>query len=259
MKFDTVELEKMVDETPASEQTKSFVDQVEADNEVLFSASEKQIEAYYKSITDKQALTKHFTGRMVNERMNMVELANKVANAPADMDPKELQLLSKQALDEANHFRMVKDVVEYMNGGPIDVKAAVEYELANRMEIKGAKLIAKYDCENDEIAMALYQLIAEGRAARNWAMLSSCVSDPFVSNTYAKIARDEKFHSKMGRRKLLQLCDTQEKQDRVLEIANEMRLDLFEINCKNSTEIEGTRAMVEQAYGKTTSLEAVIA
>ena len=256
MKFDTAELEKMVNETVATESVTAFVDKVEADNEVLFSASEKQIEAYYKSITDKDALTKHFTGRMVNERMNMVELANKVANAPADMDPKELQLLSKQALDEANHFRMVKDVVEYLKGGPVDVKAAVDYELKNRMEIKGAKLIAKYDCENDEIAMALYQLIAEGRAARNWAMLSSCVTDPFVSGTYAKIARDEKFHSKMGRRKLLQLCDTPEKQARVLELANEMRLDLFEINCKNSVELAETREMIEQAYGKREAVEA---
>jgi len=255
MKFDTAELEKMVDETPATEQTRAFVDQLEADNEVLFSASEQQIEAYYKSITDKAALTKHFTGRMVNERMNMVELANKVANAPADMDPKELQLLSKQALDEANHFRMVKDVVEYLNGGPIDVKASVEHELANNRGIKGAKLLSKYECETDEMAMALYQLIAEGRAARNWSMLSSCVTDPFVSNTYAKIARDEKFHSKMGRRKLLQLCDTPEKQARVLELANEMRLDLFEINCANSVELADTRAKIEQAYGKTKQLE----
>jgi hypothetical protein len=249
MKFDTVELEKMVDETPASEQTKSFVDQVEADNEVLFSASEKQIEAYYKSITDKQALTKHFTGRMVNERMNMVELANKVANAPADMDPKELQLLSKQALDEANHFRMVKDVVEYMNGGPIDVKAAVEYELANRMEIKGAKLIAKYDCENDEIAMALYQLIAEGRAARNWAMLSSCVSDPFVSNTYAKIARDEGFHANIGGMKLAQLVTTAEQQAAVEALVGKMRKDLFDISCKNTQEVAAAKELVEEAYG----------
>jgi len=239
--------------------SKEFVAKIVADNQALFQASQHNVRAYFDSKPAQEELVEHFIGRMVNERMNMVELANKVANAPADMDPKELQLLSKQALDEANHFRMVKDVVEYMNGGPIDVKAAVEHELEHNRGIKGAKLLSKYECDTDEIAMALYQLIAEGRAARNWSMLSSCVEDTFVSNTYAKIARDEKFHSKMGRRKLLQLCDTPEKQARVLEIANQMRLDLFEINCANSVELADTRAMIEQAYGKTTPLQAEIA
>jgi len=234
---------------------KEFVEKIKQDNQALFKASQHNVKAYFDSKPSQEELVDHFIGRMVNERMNMVELANKVANAPADMDPKELQLLSKQALDEANHFRMVKDVVEYLNGGPIDVKASVEHELANNRGIKGAKLLSKYECETDEMAMALYQLIAEGRAARNWSMLSSCVTDPFVSNTYAKIARDEKFHSKMGRRKLLQLCDTPEKQARVLELANEMRLDLFEINCANSVELADTRAKIEQAYGKTKQLE----
>lgn len=256
MKFDQAELEKMVEDNEAVDQDlKAFVDQLEADNEALFVASEKQIEAYYKGITDRKVLTKHFIGRMVNERMNMIELAGKVAKASADMDPKELQLLSKQALDEANHFRMVKDVVEYLNGGPIDLKKHVDFEMEKNTAIRGAKLLTKYECETDELAMALYQLIAEGRAARNWAMMAKCVTDPFIAGTYSKIARDEKFHSKMGRRKLLQICDTPEKRARVTELANQMRLDLFEVNCKGTLELEESRKLIEQAYGKTTKLE----
>jgi hypothetical protein len=96
MKFDQAELEKMVEDVDSTNaQVKAFVDQVETDNETLFVASEKQIEAYYKGITDRKQLVKHFIGRMVNERMNMVELASKVANASPDMDPKELQLCCK--------------------------------------------------------------------------------------------------------------------------------------------------------------------
>jgi hypothetical protein len=251
MKFDTAELEKMVAEEVGSKQVTSFVDQIEAENETLFAASERQVEAYYKGRT-REELVKHFTGRMVNERMNMIELAGQVANAPVDMDPKELQLLSKQALDEANHFRMVKDVVEYLNQGPIDVAAAVEFDMANNKAIRGAKILTEYNCDTDELAMALYQLIGEGRAARNWAMMATCVEDSFIATTYAKIARDEKFHSKMGRRKLLQICDTPEKQARVVELAKQMRLDLFEVNCKGTVELPGTREMIEAAYGKTT-------
>lgn len=259
MKFDQAELEKMVDDADGVDQDlKAFVDKLEEENEALFVASEKQIEAYYKGITDKKILTKHFIGRMVNERMNMIELAGKVAKASPDMDPKELQLLSKQALDEANHFRMVKDVVEYLNGGPIDLKKHVDFEMEKNQAIRGAKLLTKYECDTDELALALYQLIAEGRAARNWAMMAKCVTDPFIAGTYSKIARDEKFHSKMGRRKLLQICDTPEKRARVLELANQMRLDLFEVNCKGTLELEESRKLVEQAYGKTTPMTETI-
>jgi rubrerythrin len=258
MKFDQVELEQLAEEGNFSEEVKSFVAKIEADNETLFAVSEKQIENFYKS-RSKAELVKHFTGRMVNERMNMVELAKQVANAGTNMDPKDLQLLSKQVLDEANHFRMTKDVVEYLNGGPINVEESVEWDLENNQKTKGAKLLETYDCENDEIALALYQLIAEGRAARNWAMMSQCVTDPFISKTYAKIARDEKFHSKMGRRNLLKVCDTQEKMDYALSLANKMRLELFEVNCNGTGELPGSRELIEQAYGKTTRETSVFA
>lgn len=250
-----MDIEKMAEENDSvNEQVTAFVNKIEADNEVLFDVSERQVKNFYMNHGNKD-LVKHFTSRMVNERMNMTELAKQIANADAGMDPKELQLLAKQALDEANHFRMVKDVVEHLNGGPIDVKEFVEWDQANNVSSKGAKLIAKYDCDNDEMAMALYQFICEGRAARNWFMMSTCVTDPFIANTYARIARDEKFHSKIGRRKLMQLCDTPEKQARALKIANQMRIDLYEINCSGSGEMPGTRELIEQAYGKAEEFE----
>lgn len=250
IKYDTAELEKMVsDGSEFGTDVKEFVSKIEEDSEALFQASEAQVEAYYKSVSDKKQLAKHFQGRMVCERMNLIEICNTIANAPVDMDPKELQLLSKQALDEANHFRMVKGVVEYLGGEPVDVEAAVEFELNKNKDIKGAKLLEKYDCQNDEIALGVYQLLAEGRAARNWAMMAKTVTDPFIAETYAKIAKDEKFHSQLGRRRLMQLCDTIEKQQHALSIAAQMRLDLFEINCKNTVELESSLQLMKDAYG----------
>jgi len=35
-----------------------------------------------------------------------------------------------------------------------------------------------------------------------------------------------------------------------------MRMDLFEVNCKGTLELEESRRMMEEAYGKTTKLEA---
>lgn len=232
-----------------------FVEELWAENEVLYRASELQIKAFYDSNPPKEKLIQNFTRRMVNERMNLTEIMKAIEISDVDTDPKELMSLCKQALDEANHFRMVRDVVEYLNEGPIDLKKHVDWEMEKNQAIRGAKLLAKYECETDELAMALYQLIAEGRAARNWAMMAKCVTDPFIAGTYGKIARDEKFHSKMGRRKLLQICDTPEKQARVVELAQQMRMDLFEVNCKGTLELEESRRMMEEAYGKTTRLE----
>ena len=73
-----------------------FVEQLRKDNEALFEASKMNVKAYFESKDNSmEALVEHFTGRMVNERMNMVEISNQVANMPADADPIELQ--KKQA------------------------------------------------------------------------------------------------------------------------------------------------------------------
>ena len=50
---------------------KEFVAKLEADNEALYRASELQIKHYYDVNKDTSELIDNFTGRMVNERMNM--------------------------------------------------------------------------------------------------------------------------------------------------------------------------------------------
>ena len=44
------------------------------------------------------------------------------------MDVTELELLTKQAQDEAKHFRMVKEVIEHISGEEVDVEAAFAAE-----------------------------------------------------------------------------------------------------------------------------------
>jgi len=228
--------------------SKAFVQELSKNNEALFRASELQVKSYFDSKPGKAELVDHFTGRMINERMNMIEIAAQIAAAPADADVTELNLLSKQAQDEARHFRMVKDVIEHISGEPVDVAAAVE-EHSKKLDSKGAALIKKYGGDKDELMLALYQMIAEGRAARNWAMMSECIEDDFVARTYAKIAKDEKFHSQIGRRKLIQLCDDADAQQRILEVADEMRKDLFLITCAKSGMNAESKQIMEDAYG----------
>lgn len=237
--------------------TVEFVNQLEKDNEALFSASEDQVEAYYNQITDKQELAKHFTGRMVCERMNMVEFADAIANASYEIDPRDMQLMAKQMYDEAYHFSLVKGVVEHLKGEAVDVEAEVEAELSGNYEIKGAKLLHKYDCQNDPVAMALYQFIAEGRAARNWGMMSKVAPDAFVAETYGKIAQDEKFHAAIGKRALMKVLKTDEDRQHAAELADSMRQDLFAINCANTTVLESSLAKMREAYGvePTTTLQ----
>lgn len=223
---------------------KQFVKQLEADNEALFRASELQIKHYYDTVTDMNELVDNFIGRMVNERMNMVEIAAAIAEMPEDTDPEELQLLSKQALDEAKHFRMVKDVVEYLTKEKINMTAAIASH-KDRLHQKGAHLVEKYNAKDDELMLAMYQFVAEGRAARNWAMMAECINDPFISGTYAKIAKDEKFHSSIGRLKLEKLCEDQETQDRINSVINQFRKDLFAITCSKTGMLEESRELME--------------
>ena len=214
--------------------SKQFVAKLAQDNEELFQASEMNVEAYFASEPSQAALVEHFTGRMVNERMNMVEIANKVATAPASTTTEDLTLLSKQALDEANHFRMVKEVIEHITGKKVDVEAAIAAEAA-KPTAKGADLLAKYEAQKDPLALAAYQFIAEGRAERVWNKMAECIQDQFISTTYAKIAKDEGFHSNIGRRTLELLAADAETQARVEQLAHTMRADLLDISRMNTT------------------------
>jgi len=225
-----------------------FVEKLSQENEAMFRASELQVKSYFDSKPSKEELIDHFTGRMVNERMNMVEIAAQVAAAPADADVSELNLLTKQAQDEAKHFRMVKNVIEHLSGTKLDVQAAVE-EHSSKLETKGAALIKKYGADKDPLMLAVYQFIAEGRAARNWKMMSECIEDQFIARTYAKIAKDEKFHSKIGRNQLLKLCEDPINQERILKIVDQMRKDLFLITCAKSGMNPESKKIMEDAYG----------
>ena len=228
--------------------SKEFVAKLVADNQALFQASQHNVKAYFDSKPAPEELVEHFIGRMVNERMNMVEISQAIAQMPADADPVELQLLTQQAADEAVHFRMVKEVIEHITGAPVDVEAAIAREAA-KPTAKGAGLLAKYGAENDPVALAAYQLVAEGRAEAVWDQMAECIEDEFISKSYAKIARDEGFHSKIGARKLEQLVTDAEIAAKVETLVGAMRKDLYEISCKNTVAAEAGKELVADAYG----------
>ena len=227
---------------------KQFVKKLVNENQALFKASQHNVKAYFNSNPAKEELVEHFIGRMVNERMNMVEISNAIANMPADADPIELQLLTQQAHDEAVHFRLVKEVIEHIQGSPVDVEAAIAREAA-KPTAKGAGLLEKYGAQNDAAALAAYQLVAEGRAEAVWNQMAECIEDEFISSAYAKIAKDEGFHSKIGARALEKLVTTEAEQVRIESLVAQMRKDLYDISCKNTTAAEDGKKLVADAYG----------
>lgn len=227
---------------------KQFVQKITEENQALFKASQLNVKEYFDSKPSQQELVDHFIGRMVNERMNMVEISQTIANLPADTDPVELQLLTQQAHDEAVHFRLVKEVIEHISGQPLDVQKAIADEAAANTA-KGASLLAKYEAESDAAALAAYQLVAEGRAEAVWDQMAECIEDKFVSGAYAKIARDEGFHSKIGARKLEKLVGDVETQQRIEKLVANMRKDLYEISCRNTVANTEGKKLVAEAYG----------
>jgi rubrerythrin len=227
---------------------KQFVKKLVEDNQALFKASQHNVKEYFDSKPAQQELVEHFVGRMVNERMNMVEISQAIAQMPADTPTEELELLTRQAQDEARHFRMVKEVIEHMTGQPLDVAAAIAAEAA-RPTAKGAGLLAKYGAETDPAALAAYQLVAEGRAEAVWNQMADCIEDEFISTSYAKIARDEGFHSNIGGWKLEKLAQDEVTQARVEALVVKMRRDLYDISCKNTVAAAAGRQLVADAYG----------
>ena len=227
---------------------KQFVKKLVEDNQALFRASQHNVKEYFDSKPPQAELVEHFVGRMVNERMNMVEISQAIAQMPADTPTEELELLTRQAQDEARHFRMVKEVIEHMTGQPLDVAAAIAAEAA-KPTAKGAGLLAKYGAENDAVALAAYQLVAEGRAEAVWNQMADCIEDEFISTSYAKIARDEGFHANIGGWKLEKLAQDEATQARVEVLVAKMRRDLYDISCRNTTAATAGRQLVADAYG----------
>lgn len=227
---------------------KQFVKKLVEDNQALFKASQHNVKEYFDSKPAQEELVEHFVGRMVNERMNMVEISQAIAAMPADTPTEELELLTRQAQDEAKHFRMVKEVIEHMTGRPLDVAAAIAAEAA-KPTAKGAGLLAKYGAENDAVALAAYQLVAEGRAEAVWNQMADCIEDEFISTSYAKIARDEGFHANIGGWKLEKLVQDEATQARVEDLVAKMRRDLYDISCRNTTAAAAGKQLVAEAYG----------
>jgi rubrerythrin len=143
---------------------------------------------------------------------------------------------------------MVKEVIEHITGKEVDVEAAIATEAANPTA-KGAALLAKYEAQNDPLALAAYQFIAEGRAERVWNKMAECIQDEFISTTYAKIAKDEGFHSKIGARALEKLVTTESEQARIESLVSQMRKDLYDISCRNTTAAADGKRLVAETYG----------
>jgi rubrerythrin len=232
---------------------KQFVKELAEDNNALFQASAMQVKAYFESDISKEELVDHFTGRMVNERMNLVEISKAISELPATTSVEELTLLSKQAQDEAKHYKLVKEVIEHMTGEEVDLQKAVD-SWETRVKNKGASLINQFDCHNDPIALALYQMCAEGRAGAVWNQMAETIEDEFISKRYAKIARDEIFHSKIGAWKLEQLVDTPEAQAHATELVAKMRKELYRISAAGTKYVPEARELMEKSYNYTVEL-----
>lgn len=213
---------------------KEFVKKIKEENADLFEQSRLNVRRFFNSNPSKEHMIEHFRGRMVNEAMNMKAIAAEVASAPASMDVTELELLTKQAQDEAKHFRMVKEVIEHISGEKLDIAAAFDAE-SSAPQAKGATLLEKYGASEDPAALAAYQLVAEGRAEAVWNEMAECVEDEFISSRYAAIAKDEGFHANIGGWKLEKLVEgAADVQERILAMVEQMRYDLLEISNKNT-------------------------
>ena len=107
---------------------KEFVAKIREGNAELFAQSRDNVRRFFASNPSQEHMVEHFRGRMVNEAANMRAISAEIAAAPASMDVTELELLTKQAQDEAKHFRMVKEVIEHISGEEVDVEAAFAAE-----------------------------------------------------------------------------------------------------------------------------------
>lgn len=206
---------------------------------------------------DKEQLEKFFNIRVSNERWNMIELAKKVSQLPPDVDPEEARLLSKQVFDEAEHYRIVTEILEHIKGEKLDMNKVYESLGKDTPDIRmGASLIHKYEAQDNPIMMHLYQYMAEGRASHVWATMAECAGDDYIQTRYARVARDEKFHSNIGRIFLEKHLDSQEAQDECMSYVNQMIWDLFECSCVSlgdfETATEEVKQIMRDAYGEPT-------
>jgi rubrerythrin len=213
-----------------------YIEELYQDCEPLFLKQEQQVRDYWASNPSKENLIDHFNRRMINERINCIQLCRAVIDADENTSAEDLFLLSKQAHDEAKHFWFVKDIVEELTGQSVDIKAV--YQDIRERQLSGedqsfrpAILLEKFECSKDPLTLAVYQFVAEGMAARNWAMTAQLAKTQLMRDRYGEIAKDEKFHASLGRRSLAQLVDTEENQIRAKELVDEFLFLLMNQHC----------------------------
>ena len=231
---------------------KDLVKKIQEENAPLFEASKMNIRHWFNDpARTKEDYLLHFQGRLANEYMNMVGVAEAIAKLPTDTTAEEMLLLTKQAQDEAVHFRLVKEVLEHIEGKEVNTQEYLDREFARKTDDKGARTLKTYDVENDPVALAVYQLVAEGRAATSWACMSEINAyDEVVANKYKKIAADEKFHSNIGALRLEKLADADPTvAPRAIEMAKHMRKELYDIIVGNTCDSPGARELAATAYG----------
>lgn len=237
---------------------KEFVRKVADYIEPLYKSSEEQTQAYFRNDPDLDEAIFNFKRRMFNERMNIVEIGKTLTDMPASTDPNMLKLLSKQVYDEAKHYDMVRNAIEYLRGEKftdqeLEEEYAWQMDAAN-VKSKGASLFDEIGGNEDPLMAAVYQFVAEGRAGRVWNAMATSIDDEVVSTTYAKIAKDETFHSRIGAKTLMKECDgNQEAQDKVMAVLPQMMERMFWINCQGTAAVKEGAERCAEAYGFDTS------
>jgi len=240
--------------TAVAKPAKEFLDDLWESFMPLHKVAEIQTRQFFDEVKgDKTKLANFFHIRLSNERMNMIELSKKVSELPALTNPEECRLLSKQAWDEAEHFRIVYEVLEHLTGEAPDLEAI--WKEYGKVDVRmGASLIQKYEAHDNPIMMHLYQYMAEGRAAKVWQTMAQCAGDEFIQKRYDRVARDEKFHSNIGRLMLEKLVTTPEAQAKALSHVKEMVWDLFECSCTSlgdfKTASPEVQSIMLEAYGE---------
>lgn len=213
---------------------KEFTAQIAKDCEELYKYHENSVKEFMESNPTNEEFVQYFTNRMINERINCTEISRRVSNLDMNTPAEDMFILSKQAFDEAKHFRMVKEIVEFYKGSDVDVEAAMAASREREKQggdIRPATLLEKFEASEDPLSIAVYQYIAEGMAARNWAMQAETSSEEFVRSRYEEIAKDERFHSNIGKRSLEQLVMDPDTQARARKIADEVINLLWNIGC----------------------------
>lgn len=218
---------------------KEFTAKLAEQCEPLYQHHEQAVAEYFANKPSKEDMIGYFSRRMINERINCIQLAKRVGSLPMDTSAEEMFLLSKQAHDEAKHFWYVKEIVEDMLGHEVDVDATFEKIKEEQLKqeedgydrFRPAELLEHFECSEDPVALAVYQYIAEGMAHRNWVMQAECAPNELIAEKYAEIAKDEKFHASLGRAALEKLVVDPEVQARAQALADQFIAILWDLRC----------------------------